>query len=54
MKWKRDYVGIRISQYEGYQFGGPHNGVIVVWGVYWGPFISGNYHMYPLMLDRFM
>ena len=33
-----------VSQNEGYLFGGPLRRIIVIWGLCWGPPISGNYH----------
>ena len=32
-------------------FGGPHNKIIVYWGLYLGPLILGNYHI-PKLLSR--
>ena len=41
---------MRVSQNEGYDFGVPMTRTVVFWGLYWGPLILGNYHMYILYI----
>ena len=43
-------LGLRVPKIRGTLLGVPRMRTIVFWGLYWGPLILGNYHLWIAVL----